>query len=83
MIKLILASALIFNLYPQTFVVGGVDYDTDIVTIVDSNNNEFEFFGCEDWQEGDIVSAIMNDNGTPNDITDDIIVKTKYSGWVY
>lgn len=36
----------------------------------------------EDWSEGDIVAAIMSDNGTP-ETNDDIIIQTRYSGWVY
>ena len=48
-----------------------------------SELNEASFKGIEDWAEGDIVSAIMSDNCTPESIYDDIVVQTRYCGWVY
>ena len=68
--------------YPLSCVVSGVDLDNDIVGAVDFNGNLWEFEGVEDWQEGDIVAFIMNDNGT-EEIFDDVIVDLKYCGWVY
>ena len=34
----------------------------------------------EDWCEGDMVSAILDDNDTPDDIRDDTLVQTRFSG---
>lgn len=70
------------KVYSDTMCVVNVDYETDIVTIADFNGFEFEFEGCEDWFEGDLCSVTMCDNGTPI-IFDDIILDTRYSGWVY
>ena len=66
--------------YPMTGIVTEVDRKNDIVTIEDFNGNIWEFEGCEDWEENDICSCIMNNKGTEN-IKDDEIVKVKYSGY--
>lgn len=36
-----------------------------------------------DYELGNFVSAIMYDNGTPDYIPDDRVLKTQYSGWSY
>ena len=36
----------------------------------------------EDWDVGDRIAVIMSDNGT-DIIFDDIVLQTKYCGWVY
>ena len=51
------------ELYAETFVVTNVDYEKNIVKIEDSGN-VFYFYGTEDWLEGDLVSCIMDTNGT-------------------
>lgn len=68
-------------LYPQTFVVTEIDYDEDVVYMETSTGMIFSFDEVEDFQVGDIVSAIMWNCGTPN-ITDDAIISYKYSGTV-
>lgn len=65
--------------YPATYVVTEVDYTDDVVVICDANGNLFEFEGCDDWQKGDLVSAIMYNSQTKQ-IYDDVIVKVKYTG---
>ena len=65
------------NYYPTVFIV--TDIHNDEVSLKDYNGNIFCFEGVEDWAIGDICSAIMDNNGT-QDITDDIIVSTRYSG---
>lgn len=66
--------------YPTTFIVDTVDYETDIVTVIDSQGFVYEWNGCEDWIEGEIASAMMHNNFTKY-IDDDRIVKLHYSGW--
>ena len=72
---------MMFGIYSQTFVVTDVDYKTDIVQMEDFNGNIWSFKGCEDWLEGDVCSAILWDNDT-DIIYDDVILTTRYSGWV-
>lgn len=66
--------------YALTTCVVEVDRDNDIVTCEDSNGNLWEFYGCEDWQEGDCASLLMNSKGTPS-IYDDAIEGAHYSAW--
>lgn len=66
--------------YPQTMTVVQVDIATDTVTCEDATGNLWQFKGVEDWQVNDIVSMIMNDNGT-EEIFDDRIVKIRYNGF--
>ncbi len=68
------------TLYPMTTKVVELDRENDVVTCEDFNGFLWQFEGCEDWQEGDICSMIMNDNGTPK-IFDDEIVSVKYDGY--
>jgi len=69
------------HFYSATAIVDSLDTNNDVVTCVDYNGNIWTFYGVEDWQEGDIVSLLMNDMGTAT-IYDDEIVKTYYSGTV-
>ena len=71
------------TVYPKTFVVSACDLDNDTVFLVDSNNNEWAISGIEDWMEGDVASAIMSDNGTPDSIYDDKILDIRYSGYLW
>ena len=72
-----------YSLYPTCGVVSELNEANDLVIFTDFNGNEWSFKGIEDWAEGDIVSAIMSDNCTPESIYDDIVVQTRYCGWVY
>ena len=67
------------DIYPKTAVVSKVDYKNDVVTVKDYSGNLWEFYGCEDWETGDVCSMIMSTNGTTKTL-DDIIIKTEYSG---
>lgn len=67
--------------YPRTFVVDSLDYERDMVIVVDAVGYEWEFVGTEDWEVGDMVSAIMYDNGTES-IFDDSFSKIRYAGYV-
>lgn len=68
------------KIYSNTMCVVEVDYQADEVTIADFNGAEFKFTECGDWLEGDLCSVTMCDNGT-DEIYDDIILDTRYSGW--
>lgn len=66
--------------YALTCKVVEIDRSKDIVTMADSTGNTWQFYGVEDWEINDCVSAIMNDCGTAS-IFDDEIVSVKYSRW--
>lgn len=68
------------NEYPKTTICLAVDRQTDIVTVADCNGTEWQFRGCQDFEEGDLIALIMSDNGTPETIWDDTVLTTKYSG---
>ena len=66
-------------LYPTCGIVTETDETTDTVTFTEPNGNRWSFEGVEDWQEGDRIAVIMDDNGT-EDIYDDEIVSVRYKG---
>lgn len=68
------------NLYGMTAIVTNVSQDTDTVTIEDFNGNLWQFEGTEDWAINDVVSCIMDSQGTAL-IKDDVIIKVQYSGY--
>ena len=67
------------EIYPTCGVVTETDETTDTVTFTEPNGNMWSFDGVEDWQEGDKIAVIMDDNGTP-EIIDDEIVSMRYKG---
>lgn len=75
----IAAASLIF--YPATMTVTSVQ--NDVVTMETSTGHIYEMEGAEDWMAGDVASLIMSDNGTPEDITDDVIMSARYTGYIY
>lgn len=68
------------NLYPKSGTVIYVDKDGDVILIEDLAGHRWIYGGAEDWLEGDMVSMIMNSNGTEQ-IKDDEIIKIQYEGW--
>lgn len=66
--------------YPQGFIVTEVNQEEDTITLTTATGYDYIWTGAEDWQEGDQVAAIMNDNGTPS-ILDDSIICIKYVGF--
>ena len=68
------------DLYALTTVVAEVDRECNTVYCVDCNGEEWAFWGCEDWEEGDIASLLMYTSGTPI-IYDDAILDVKYGGY--
>lgn len=75
------ASVEVHDTYMRAMVVTDVNYETDIVTCVDAVGFEWQFYGCEDYFEGDLVCTLMDDMGTKETILDDIIIDTNYSGY--
>lgn len=67
------------TLYPLAVRVSTIAREADVVECVDGAGNVWEFFGCEDWQEGDFAALLMNDKGTPS-IYDDEIITARYAG---
>jgi hypothetical protein len=66
--------------YPQGFIVTEVNQESDTITLTTATGYDYIWEGAEDWQEGDQVAAIMNDQGTPS-ILDDSIICIKYVGF--
>ena len=65
-------------LYPQTFEITKVNAETfELQTF---SGHVWEESDPEDWCEGDIAAAIMFNNFTPDDITDDVILVLRYTG---
>lgn len=69
------------NYYARTAIVVKVDTDNDLVTVEDSVGYYWQFYGVEDWQEGDCASLLMWDNGTDT-ILDDEVQGAHYSAWI-
>ena len=69
------------SLYMRGMQVVDLDYENDLVTCVDGADLEWQFYGCEDYCEGDIVCAFMDTMGTEDSIYDDVILKVNYSGF--
>lgn len=80
LILISLATSSFAEYYPRTAFVTSFDYMTDGVIVTDWAGMEWEFTGIEDWQIDDIVSMMMDDNNTPDNIYDDIIVQALYGG---
>lgn len=68
------------EMYPQTFIVSATDIAQDALVLIDSTGNEWVWFGIEDYDVGDVVAAIMDDNSTEI-IYDDAIITMRYTGY--
>lgn len=66
--------------YPKTTVCLAVNHQTNTVTVADCNGTNWQFTGCQDFEEGDLIALIMDDNATPDNIWDDNIITARYSG---
>lgn len=64
--------------YPRIFFVEAVDSELNLVTLYDVIGETWYWYDAEDWMVEDMAAAIMDDNGTPNNIHDDIIIKLYY-----
>lgn len=67
------------QIYPDAGIVTCIKGDS--VTYQTANGNLFSFYGSEDWQVGDAVAVLMYNNGTDT-INDDVILQTKYVGYI-
>ena len=73
-IAAIIAAGLI---YPTTMIV--TDVSGDVVTLETATGFVYQM-QADDYEKGDLVSLVMFSNGTA-DITDDIILTARYSGF--
>ena len=76
-----LAAVAVDNFYTRTGLVVDLDYDTDVVTVVDGADLVWQFTGCEDYCVGDLVEILMQKAGDPENIFDDVIYSTCYAGF--
>lgn len=65
--------------YPKVAKVIDIDYDNNVMTLMDCVGNCWEWEDIEDYEIGDLCGMIMNDNAT-DQIYDDIIVQIRYCG---
>lgn len=79
-IAILVALIASLGIYPATGTVTEVDRESDTVTFTTTTGFSFAFKGCEDWASNDLVSAILWDAGTKNDIRDDVVLGARYSG---
>lgn len=77
LIALFLILAFIRSLYPDAMTI--TEISGDLVTIETATGNQFQFYGAEDYEEGDLVAVLMYSKGTEN-VTDDIIIRVRYAG---
>lgn len=59
----------------------GVDEEEDVVACVDTVGNVWEFYGVEDWHEGDFVLLLMDTCGTQT-IYDDAVFRATADAFV-
>ena len=76
-----LAAVAVDNFYTRTGLVVDLDYDTDVVTVVDGADLVWQFTGCEDYCVGDLVEILMQKSGNPENIFDDVIYSPCYAGF--
>ena len=68
--------------YPTIFKITQLDEYNDMIYLTDFCGNLWLATGIEDYEIGDIVAAIMDDNDTDGTIYDDIIVTMRYCGYI-
>lgn len=64
--------------YPAAMTV--TEIRGDVVTLETATGHAYQITGAEDWTRGDVAALIMDDNSTP-EITDDRIIDARYSGF--
>ena len=75
-----LAIAAARTTYPAAAVVTSIQ--DDIVQLETATGHIYEMAGTEDWAEGDIATLLMFNSCTPK-VTDDVILKARYSGYYF
>lgn len=68
------------KVYPKAMQVIELNYDTNEIVCIDSNNFKWIFLGIEDYEINDLVVCIMDNNCT-QEIFDDSILSVQYSGY--
>ena len=66
------------KMYPTVGEVIELIDEWDCVTVETHDGHQWVFGPIDDWDVGDSVCLVMNDNGTEFDVTDDTIVARKY-----
>ena len=74
------------GIYSKSCLVSGINYveseNCDLITITDTNGDEYEFYSdSEDWEIGDIAACTVDNKGTVT-VKDDIIVFAAFSGTI-
>ena len=70
------------NIYPECLQIVEINQAADIVQGKTCSGLIFSFYGVEDYMLGDLVAVIMDDNGTPESVLDDIIIDVRYAGYI-
>ena len=70
------------NIYARVAVITNLDFNEDIVEVEDAVGFIWEFEGVEDYMIGDVVAMIMQSDGSPETILDDVILNVTYSGYI-
>ena len=73
------AAALIGTIYPATMTV--TDVTDGVVTMETSAGHIYAMDDNDGYLPGDLVALILDDCGTPDDVTDDAIVSARLAGW--
>ena len=69
------------EIYPTSAIV--TDVSNDKITITDFEGRTWIFYtDSEDWAVNDICAVIMDDNGTPETVYDDLVIQARYCGYV-
>ena len=68
------------ELYAKSGTVTEVNVTEDAVTFVDTQGYAWTFTGCEDWQVGDRLAAVMHTMGTDTILDDAIVGTPHYEG---
>lgn len=84
-ISLILSIIATLGLYPRAGFITGVTYaENELCKYTIQDAAGLTWSTIESWDDmsvGDGVSMIMYNNGTPENIYDDVIISAKYSGF--
>lgn len=69
--------------YPRAMEIVEIDNAKDIAVCVDATGMEWEFYGPEDLEVGDLVICTLYDKGTKNTLVDDEIIDVVWSGYSF
>lgn len=54
------------------------DIDNNVVSVTTVNGDIFRFYSNGTWLDKDGCILLLDNNNTPNDVTDDIVINTLY-----